>query len=398
MSIIRSELKGGGNRTSTVLLGSLCLGLALTTALWFYGSISSWMSATWLIAVTVFANCSPLLYKYILSLFHRHKNIPVLSTTTLYGFTLFLTTCLVEFIGFTLVLVGGHKSLRKLFVAVIFAIIAAVAFVSIVNEQHGAWFSILAAPPLWPLWQMTLSCFLGLSLWMAQIAVVDNSFKSKIYRAGRASRCRSGYVNAGIFVAYWLALQIWTGNVVHRYAKTSERYQSRAAIDTAKSFASAPKRENLTPFEQIPTNEVFIMEALAGCHPRVAAPIMMPEENTLPAIEGGAIRALRPQRYLYVAAYICPNGALPLRVEVAAYPTADWAKYELRHKPSPNASILYPDSIKALSKFGNNIYEDGPYFFWSSGKNLVFLDCQGIQQSVIEEFLRSYLGKYPSMR
>lgn len=98
-SIITSEANGGGGLTSTVLLGGLHLGLTIVTALWFYKSILSWTKAVTLVILTVVANCSPLLYKYVPGFFWQDKTFPILGTIELDHLAFFFPTALVVYIG-----------------------------------------------------------------------------------------------------------------------------------------------------------------------------------------------------------------------------------------------------------------------------------------------------------
>lgn len=394
ISILRSQYNGGGNSTSTVLLGGLCMGLTIATALWFYRCIQSWTSAALLVAVMVIANCCPLFYKYVPTSLYQDKQLSLLGTTKLYLFAFIFPSCLVAFIGFALILLPRSKALLTVLMAISSAGFATLTFVFIVNLQRGAWFSIWSDEPLGLLWQNTLAFFLGLSLWLGQITIRAGSSTpapSRVRYAG--SWLRNGWIASGILIGYFVGLHIWTASVVHRYGEMVDQEQVRVKREIAQSVTNAPSRENLPPVQQIPLDELLIMHEVAGWTPYASAAKMLPAESVLPSSEK---RVPRPQRYSCGASYTGGDNGFGLRVKVTTYPTADWAKYDLRNEPMTNEIIEHPDWIKRLTKFGNNLYQEGPYFYWSSGNKLVFLDCQGIYQSVIDEFLKAYLEKYPS--
>jgi hypothetical protein len=58
--------------------------------------------------------------------------------------------------------------------------------------------------------------------------------------------------------------------------------------------------------------------------------------------------------------------------------------------------ILYPKNAWKVLKFGNNLYQVGTSFSWSSGNRVIFLDCRVAQQSVVDALLNAYLAKYPA--
>jgi hypothetical protein len=394
ISILRSQHNGGGNSTSTVLLGGLCLGLSIVTALGFYKRIQSRTSAALLISVIVVANCSPLFYQYVPRSLYQDKQLPLLGTTELDLFAFIFPSCLVAFIGFALVLLPARKVLRTVPVAIFSAGLATLTFAFIVDLQRGAWFSLWSTEPLGLLWQNTLAVFLGLSLWLGQIAIrEDTPMPAPSHVRGAVPPLRNGWIALGILVGYFVGLHIWTASVLHRYAEMVEQNQARVKREIAQALADAPSRENLPPVQQSPLDEMLIMHGVAGWTPYASAAKMLSAENVVPNSEK---RVPRPQRYSCGASYTGGDNSFGLRVKVTTYPTADWAKYDLRNEPVTNEIIEHPDWIKRLTKFGNNLYQEGPYFYWSSGNKLVFLDCQGIYQSVIDEFLKAYLEKYPS--
>lgn len=398
LSILRSQYNGGGNLTSTVLLGGVCMGLTIATALWFYRCIQSWRSAALLIAVMVVANCSSLFYQYVPRSLYQDKQLPLLGTTELDIFAFILPSCLVAFIGFALVLLPVRKALRTVPMAIFSAGLASLIFVFIVNLQRGDWFSIWSAEPMGLLWQTTLAFFLGLSLWLGQITIKAGSFTLEPSAArGTGSSLRNGYISLGLLVGYFISLHVWTGAVVKRYARMVEQYQTRVKIELAQSLAEAPSRENLPAVEPKPIDEALLRQEIGGWTPYGSDSRMLPAETTLPAYEKANSRALLPQRYLSSISYSDGrNGmALPV-VNVTTYPTTAWAKYELRHIPTSNKIIIRPDSVKKVMKFGNRLYQEGPYFYWPSGNKLVFLNFIGMHQSVFDEFLKVYLTKYPS--
>jgi hypothetical protein len=392
-SIMTSEANGGGGPTSTLLLDGLYLGLTIVTALWFYKSILSWTKAVTLLVVTVVANCSPLLYKYVPGFFWQDKTFPVLGRIELDNLAFFFPTALVVYIGFGIALFPKRSALRTVPIASLFATVAAITFAVLGERQRGSWFPLpWSTEAMYPLWQTTLAFFLGLTLWTDRIVAKRPTGSSQAENPVRSTR--NGFITLGILIAYSIGLTLWTAAVVSRYGKAVHQSQARVEGELAQSLAAAPSRENLPAVRENPVDELLVMQPIAGWAPYASGGGMLPAENFLPSQEMANQRALRPQRYSYGASYT--DGSRALRVNVTNYPIPEWAKYELRHIPTSNELIIHPDWVKKLVKFGNNFYQDGPYVFWPSGNNLVMLDCQGTPPAVVDQFLKAYLEKYPS--
>ena len=88
---------------------------------------------------------------------------------------------------------------------------------------------------------------------------------------------------------------------------------------------------------------------------------------------------------------------LTVVVEVQQYPNEAWPLYYAKWSPMPDLLPSRPDLVLTrVSKFNNQVVVDRQFgkllLFWPSGKNVV-----SIQSNVIEEeLLHRYLEKYPS--
>jgi hypothetical protein len=103
-----------------------------------------------------------------------------------------------------------------------------------------------------------------------------------------------------------------------------------------------------------------------------------------------------PARRTYYARYATPGNNMAVVANVTEYPNAAWTKYAVRNTPMPHEFINHPDNVKHLVRFGNNLYQDAPEYFWPSGDKLILLECSGVLPDAIDEFLKAYLAKYPS--
>jgi hypothetical protein len=391
IALRKSELHEGGSHIIAVLVGGLCLGLMLVTALWFYERLASWRSAALLVAIMSLANGFSLFDKYVPQSLRQDNALPLLGITEKYDYILFFPTCLVALIGFAIVLFAWRHALRTVPIAFAFSVLATLAFNYKVEQGRDGWINLLPGDVLGIVWQITLVVFLALSLWVGQIRISARSSTIQASHIRSVRSTRNGFISLSILFSCFVGVQLWTRVAVKEHAKEVEQFQARVRVEITQSLADAPSRENLPPLEQEPVDEV-LLEKPAGCTRFGSRSTMVPAENVLPTTENVNARALRPKRYSYTATYaeLC-NAIIP--VEVTAYPTAVWARYVVMR---PSVLILYPKNAWKVLKLGNNLYQVGTHFSWSSGNKVIFLDCRVAQQSVVDALLNAYLAKYPS--
>lgn len=386
IALQKSELHEGRNHIVTVLVGGLCLGLMLVTALWFYERLDSWRSAALLVAIMAVANGFSLFDKYVPASLRQDNALPLLGITEHYDFRLFFPTSLVAFIGFAIVLLRWRNALRTVPVAFAFSVFATLAFNYQVEQGRGGWINLLPGDVLGILWQMILALFLALSLWIGQISISAGPSTVRASQIRSVRPARNGFTTLGVLLGCFISVQLWTSALIHEERKRDAEHwaQVRAVL------AHAPSRENLPPLKEEPAEEV-LLPGIADCARYSPQMKILPAEDILPVLEKTIPRALFPERYSYSATYADELMQNYIPVEITAYPTADWAGYHV--KPMP---VLYPGKIWKLAKYGNNIYQFGTSFYWSSGNKVILLDCRIAQQRVIDEFLKAYLQKYHS--
>jgi len=158
--------------------------------------------------------------------------------------------------------------------------------------------------------------------------------------------------------------------------------------ELARRLAQAPSQENLPAMNEERLDRVLLMAGVGEWKPYLSGTRHLAADE-----KGGERAAARPDRILYNVRYsrieIEPDDNRSVAVDVTQYPTAEWAKYDILNN-------AFPTFLDRLSRFGHTIYQDGPYFRWSSGDKLILLECQGVLDPVIDEFLKAYLAKYPS--
>ena len=163
--------------------------------------------------------------------------------------------------------------------------------------------------------------------------------------------------------------------------------------------ANAPSRANLPALNAEPFDRVFLMEGVGGWRPFSSSSNRLTAEGA-----GGPTFAPRPERISYYVGYAHgPAGPAgvdrSVTVHITQYPNAEWARFDVLNSTDGLGRTR-------LSRFGHTFYQQGLYFYWSSGDRLIQLDFQGTQRNfkkgehypppVIDEFLQAYFAKYPS--
>lgn len=126
--------------------------------------------------------------------------------------------------------------------------------------------------------------------------------------------------------------------------------------------------------------------------------------TTAPHIVSRAVGPSIPPSVSYFVTYYkpannTPTGAMLIAaVQVTDYPNPDWARYELRHVPVPNAAFFDAASITAETRLGNKIMQDssvpeGLHVYWCSGSKIVWIHFYASED---DAFVKEYLAFYPS--
>ena len=385
-----STAAGDSSGVLWAVLGSMSFGLAVGSVVWFYSLLENWKILACLIAVTVTAHLleryaeahsGTALREYVdISL---ASNIEPLVALTSFG------VASVLYLAWIFLTSPRCKIAWGIVIAFECSLLASVTVTVIHGTQRGAWISFFTGRPLELVWQTVLATFLGIALALKRRE--PSVFASKETEKPRRS-FKTRLVVAFVLVGYFVAVGMWSTSVEKRDAARRAQLMNSIKSEAATKLASAPSLHNLPPLRVHAFDEVLVWDNIGEWTPSgLPGAYVSPElRSNLPTPGVGA--QVVPERKTYYLSY-SKKGSFPgVRADVTAYPNEEWAHYQAEIPPITRQAR----GIEVLQRFGNNVYQEGPYFSWSSGDFVVHLDCQGIKPEVIDEFLKAYLAKLPS--
>ena len=245
---------------------------------------------------------------------------------------------------------------------------------------------------LFLIWQPGTAVLLGLLLNRERKALAASSASVSIADGSpRVEVNRSIVVIAGLFFVCVLG---FLGQLVFRTIRSTRVASDRAAA-YKRAVAEAPSTVNLPSLQPLPIEQALIVREIAGLYPW--GPM------------SSSSFALWPPAEYYVVGYTATKEPSPatirriVAVNVTQLPNTEWARYDVKY-PSINLALDSPQSLTKVTKFSQTIVQNTAMryangggtlcFLWPSG-NFVVSVCYETPQ-VDEEFLKQYLGKYPS--
>jgi hypothetical protein len=383
-----SIVAGNKSEVLYVVLASISFGLALGAVVWFYSLVQSWKILACLVAVTVTFHLLELqaethagtrLGGYIDISFA--SNIEPLVAVTSFG------VAAVLYIVWILLTSPRCEIASGVVLAVGSAFLAAVTVTAIHGTQRGAWISFLTGKPLGLVWQTVLACFLGIALALKGSSTRIFRTPLKADKLGHSLKVRMAV--SGVLTGYFLVTGAWGISVQKRDAKIRARLAASLGAEAATKLAHAPSFDNLPPLTVKPFDELLVWQNIGEWTPFAPGSYVSPAVRSNPSPNQQA--QVAPERKTYYLSY-SKSGLGPVRANVTVYPNEQWARYEVDIPPITRQS----QNIQLLERFGNHIYQNGPYFYWSSGDKVVNLECQMVPPEIINEFLKAYLQKFPS--
>jgi hypothetical protein len=385
-----SIVAGHNSEDLYVVLGSTSFGLALGAVVWCYGLVQSWKILGGLVAVTVAAHLLELHAEtHAGNWLREYVEIPVVGNVEPLVAATSFGVALVLYIVWILLTSPRYKVTWAVVVALGCAFLAALTVTAIHGTQRGAWISFFTGRPLELVWQTALAGFLGLALALKQPTHLFHAPpETEKPHSSFAKRMAVG----GVLLGYFLVTGTWSTSVATRDARRRAQLAASIEAEAATKIAHAPSFDNLPPLTVRPFDEVLVWENIGEWTPSAPGSYVSPALRNNPIPLPGQQAQVAPERKTYYLGYSKSGGGPAVRANVTVYPNEQWARYEVDVPPITRQAR----NIKLLQRFGNNIYQDGPYFYWSSGDKVVNLDCQMVPLDVIDEFLKAYLQKFPS--
>lgn len=380
----------GKNGEVWFVLGSISLGLALCAAVWFYGLVQSWKVVAGLVAVTVAVHLLELQAETHAGIkLREYLEIPVLGNVEpLVAATSFAVT-LILCMAWILLTSPRCTIASGVLLALGCAFLASLTVTVIHGTQRGAWISFFTGRPLELVWQTVLASFVGIALALKRSVCVVHTLPEpeKLHR-----NFKTRIAVSGVLVGYFIVIGTWSTSVAKSDAKRRAQLVASIQAEGATKLAHAPSFDNLPPIGIHAFDEVLVWENIGEWTPSTPGAYVSPVLSNSSLPQAGLQAQIAPERKTYYLAYFKKDFFYEVRANVTAYPNEQWARYEADVPPATRQAR----NIQVLRRFGNNIYEEGPYFFWSSGDFVVRLDCQMVKPDVVDEFLKAYLQKLPS--
>ena len=371
-----------------VLLASLSFVLALAAVMWFYDLIHTWKMLAAVVGVTLIAHLLALYgelhWPQQPHAYDEYVEVSVLGSIRPEIAFISFGVGLIVYVAFLIFTRTRCKFGWAVGIAFVCASLEAATVAAVDGTQRGAWINFTGL-----LWQPCLAFFLSIALGLKLLIPL-----SHVRAQDRPDRSLSSRLAGfGVLLAFWGITGTWVFAFGVREKKRIHGLQERLKAEKSKSLAEAPRFENLPAFTPKPLDQVLLLKEINGWEPAFSNSHDYPAQNN-----HGEMYAPFPQRRTYSVTYGTASNELGrVTVNVTEYPNGEWAKYEVRNTPMAHEFIDHEDSITRLTRFGNNLFQDGPmYFIWASDEKLIFLECQGVMPDVIDEFLKAYLMKYPS--
>lgn len=378
-----------------VLLSSLSLALTLGAVLWFYDLSYTWRILPSVAGVTVIVHLLAM-YEELHWPQQPHKYDEYVEVNVLGSIRPEITlisfgVALIVYVAFLMFTRPRCKIGWAIGIAFVCASLEAACVAAVDGAQRGAWISFLTGSPSAPsvLWQPSLAFFLAIAL--ALKGLIPASRVRAQERPIPSSRSR--FTGFGILLAFWVVTGSWVFALDFRERKLIYELQAQLKAEKTKSLAEAPPFEKLPASARKPLDQVFLMQEIYGFKPYLSNSHDYAAENNR-----DEMHAPFPERRTYSVSYATASNELGrVTVNVTEYPNTAWAIYEVKNTPGAHQFINDANSVKHLTRFGNNLFQDGPmYFIWASDDKLIFLYCEAVMPDVIDEFLKAYLMKYPS--